>query len=101
MSTQWARMDTLQNQMLSRINPRNSLLSGTSPSQKDNTIDTLLRNSIDDLLREALPSLVSVRVGLVCPHSQARVQHQDAAVGPWRQESALVRWGLEVGVVLF
>ena len=40
-----------------------------------------------------------VRICLAPAHRQACVQQQHAAIGPWRQQTALFRWGLVVWVV--
>lgn len=36
----------------------------------------------------------------VCTHRKARIEQQDAAVGPRGKETAVVGWGFERGVVL-
>lgn len=99
--TKRTRMHTLKHQMFRPINPRASLLRRTPPRQKHDTIPPLAPNNINHLLRKLLPPLARMAVRLVRPHRQARVEKQHAAVGPRRQEAAVVGRGFEVGVVLF
>lgn len=71
-----------------------------APSHKHDAARALLGDQRNHLLREALPAALGVGVGLVRAHRQARVEHEDAALGPRREEPAAVGRGDEIGVVL-
>ncbi len=93
-------MNTLQHAMLNLIHLVHPQLRRLSPRQKYNPARPHLRHRVNDLLRELLPSSARVAIWFVCTHRKARVEQQDAAVGPGGQETAVVGWGFERGVVL-
>ena len=86
--------------MLVYWNAHRPLLSRRAPRHEDDTIAAHLHDCVDDLLRQQLPTLALVRIGLSSTHGQACVQQQDSSIGPWRQETALLRRWLVVWVVL-
>lgn len=94
-------MWALQDEMLGRIDAFDALLSGLTPSQEDDALGTLRGDGVDDLLRELLPALTGVGVGLVRAHGQASVEEEHAAVGPGREQAAVLGRRGEVWVVLF
>ena len=85
--------------MLIHRNPNRALLRRRPPSHENHAITAHLDHSIDHLLRQQLPPLALVLICLAPAHRQACVQQQHAAIGPWRQQTALFRWGLVVWVV--
>ncbi len=93
-------MNTLQDAMLNFIHLVHPQLRRLSPRQKYNPTRPHLRHRVNDLLRELLPSFARMAIWFVCTHRKARVEQQDAAVGPGGQETAIVGWGFERGVVL-
>jgi len=97
--TQRARMHALQHKMLIHRDALHPVLRRRPPSQEHYTIRPDLRHGVDNLLRQQLPALAGVRVCLVLADSKARVQQQDTAVRPGREETTLVRRRLVVGVV--
>lgn len=100
-STQGARVHTLENQVLGAVDGGNAFLSGRTPGKKDDAFGPLGSHSVDDFLGEPLPPLAGMRVCLVGTHGQAGVQQKHAAVSPGG-EKATVSWGwLEGWVVLF
>lgn len=98
---QRARMGALQNQVLAAVDALDSLLSRLAPSQEDNTSRALRSDGIDDFLRELLPAFSSVRVGLVCAHSQAGVEKEHATLSPGSEQATVLRRRREGGVILF
>jgi hypothetical protein len=95
-------MHALEHQMSRRLlNRQRPLLRRRAPAQKHDAALAHAHDGVDDALGEALPAFVRVAVGLVRLHRQTRVEQQDAAVGPGRQQAAVVRGRLEIWVVLF
>lgn len=93
MSAERAGMRALQHQMLAAVNTLHPRLGRLAPGQEHYTLCALCGHSIDDFLCELLPAFVGVRVCIVSAHSQACVEEQDAAVGPGREEAAVLgRW---------
>lgn len=92
-------MHTPQNEVLLLIYILDALRRGAAPSQEHYACCAHLRDGVDHLLSQELPALAGVRVSFAGPDSQARIEEQDAAVRPWRQQTALIGWSLEVGVV--
>lgn len=97
--TQWTGMYALQNQMLIHRNAHRALLRWRPPRHEHHAITAHLDYCINHLLRQQLPPLALVRVRLAPAHRQACVEQQHTAIGPWRQQTALLRWGLVVWVV--
>lgn len=81
-STQRARMRTLQHQMPRPTNPLDPIFRRLAPSQENHPLHPLRRDGVDDLLREFLPALVGVRVCGVGADRQAGVEEEHTAVGP-------------------
>lgn len=71
------------------------------PGEEHDAARPLLRDKVDDLLREGLPAAFLVRVGRVRADGEACVEHEDAALGPGRQEPAVLRRRHERGIVVF
>ena len=99
--TQRTGMHTLQNTMPLPIDLRHPLPSRQPPRQKHHAPRPDPGNRIDDLLGKFLPSLIRVAIRVVRADRQTRVQQQDAAVGPGRQEAAVFRRGRFEGRVVF
>ena len=87
--------------MLLLIDPRDPLLCRSSPCQEYHTATPHACYRVNDLLCEALPALIRVAVGLMCSHGKAGVEEQDAAVGPRREEPAILGWRVKAGVLFF
>lgn len=85
--------------MASPIDALATELGWRAPGQEHNAFDPFLVDNIDDLLREAFPAFLSMRVRLMCSHCQARVEEEHATISPWCEETAIVRWCLEVWVI--
>ncbi|RCI12313.1 hypothetical protein L249_1312 [Ophiocordyceps polyrhachis-furcata BCC 54312] len=77
-----AGMHALQHEMTLLVHLLHPLARRRPPSHEDDATRPFLRHQIDDPLREPLPAPVGVRVGFVSPDGEARVEHEDAAVGP-------------------
>lgn len=96
---QWAWVHAFEHKVLLRVDAPGTLLGRHTPRQENNTIGADAVHCFNDLLCETLPSLLTMTVGLVSPHRQARVEQENAAVGPWRQQAAILRRCFEVRVI--
>lgn len=94
-------MHGLQHTMLRLVDLRNPGPRRFPPRQKHDSVPANPRNEVDRLLRELFPPLAGVAVGLVCAHGETSVEHEDAPLGPGDEETPVVGWWDEVGVVLF
>lgn len=99
-SGQGTRMNRLQHQMLLPVDAGTAFLGRVAPGEEHDPTRAFLRHYVDDLLCEALPAFVAVAVGFVGADGQAGVEHEDASVGPWSEETAVLWRRFEVGVVL-
>lgn len=88
-------MDALEDEVLGAVDLLDALAGGGAPGHEDDAAGAALRDDLDGALRQALPAAVGVGVGLVGAHRQAGVEQEDAAVGPGRQEPAVLGRRLE------
>lgn len=86
--------------MLLPVDAGTAFLGRVAPGEEHDTTRAFFRDYVDDFLREAFPAFVAVAVGFVGADGQAGVEHENASIGPWREETAVL-WGrFEVGIVL-
>lgn len=85
--------------MLLLVYSLDPLRRGASPRQKNDAIRPHLCHRVNHLLRKRFPSASFVRIGFASPHGQHRVDHEDTAVSPGRQQTPVIWRGFERGVV--
>ena len=82
------------------LNILDSLLRRGTPCKEYHTFRSYLGHGVDDFLREEFPPLARMRIGFVATDSKAGVDHENTVIRPGCQETALLRWLLEVRVIL-
>jgi len=99
-SSQRTGMHALEYQMPLLVHVLDPLRSWRAPRKEHDAFGALLGHRVNHLLGQQLPAFARVRVRFSSADRQACVDHQHAAVGPWRQQTAPFRRLLELWVVL-
>lgn len=98
--TKRAGVYALEDEVLLLVHIPDTLLRGRAPGEKDYAVGAHLGHRVNHFLHQLLPALARVRVCLAAAHGQTRIDEQNAPVRPRSQETELVRWLLEVRVIL-
>lgn len=92
-------MHALQDKMLLTVDTLHATLRRLSPGQEHHALAPHFCHGVNDFLGQLLPALATVRIGFTSTDRQASVQHKHAIVSPGREETAILGWGFEIGIV--